>query len=281
MNKGAIIAQKGLLFIVACLLSVASFANKPDLFLLKTYDDSKVITGWVMSEKLDGIRGFWDGQQLLTRGGKKLNPPKWFVKNYPPFALDGELWTQRNDFENISSIVRTKTADERWKLITHNIFEVPNQLGGLLERLAVLESYLHSNPVAHLKVLKQTPVKNKQQLEDFLTEIIRQKGEGVVVRNPDTLYATGRLASALKVKRYFDTECTVLKILPGKGKYQGMMGSVLCQTDAGKQLKVGSGFNDKDRVNPPIIGSKITFKYYGFTNKGNYKYPVYLRIRAE
>ncbi|HIB27732.1 MAG TPA: DNA ligase, partial [Candidatus Thioglobus sp.] len=29
------------------------------------------------------------------------------------------------------------------------------------------------------------------------------------------------------------------------------------------------------------VGSKITFKYYGFTNKGNFKYPVYLRVRVE
>jgi len=100
-----------------------------------------------------------------------------------------------------------------------------------------------------------------------------------VVRNPDTFYETGRLSSALKVKKYFDTECRVLKILPGKGKYLGKMGSVLCQTEDGKQLKIGSGFKDKDRNSPPAIGSKITFKYYGFTKKGKYKYPVYLRVR--
>ena len=125
-----------LVFAYLMLVQVA-LATKPDLFLLKTYDDSKDVVGWVMSEKLDGIRGFWTGKELLTRGGVKLTPPKWFIKNYPPFAIDGELWTKRNDFENISSIVRTKNADDRWKLITHSIFEVPNQQGGLLERLSV------------------------------------------------------------------------------------------------------------------------------------------------
>ena len=259
------------------MLVQAALATKPDLFLLKTYDDSKDVIGWVMSEKLDGIRGFWTGKELLTRGGMKLTPPKWFIKNYPLFAIDGELWIKRNDFENISSIVRTKNADDRWKLITHNIFEVPNQQGGLLERLSVLKNHLLSHSVPHLKVLKQTQIQSKQQLQNFLTEVTSHKGEGVVVRNPSTLYQTGRLSSALKVKQYLDTECTILEILPGKGKYQGMMGSVLCQTAAGKQLKVGSGFKDKDRVNPPAVGSEITFKYYGFTKKGKYKYPVYFR----
>lgn len=270
-----------IVLISTCLFSLTGLANKPDLFLLKTYDDSKEVVGWVMSEKLDGVRGFWNGQELLTRGGKKLTPPKWFLKNYPPFAIDGELWTQRGDFETISSIVRTENSGDRWRLISHHIFEVPNQQGGLLERLSVLEGYLHSNPVPHLKVLKQAPIQNKQQLQNFLTEVTSHKGEGVVVRNPKVLYETGRLSSALKVKKYFDTECTVLEILPGKGKYLGKMGSVLCQTATGKQLKIGSGFKDKDRANPPAIGSKITFKYYGFTKKGNFKYPVYLRVRSK
>lgn len=267
--------------VIALFLSCNSLANKPDLFLLKTYDDSKEVVGWVMSEKLDGIRGFWTGQELLTRGGKRLNPPTWFTQNYPPFAIDGELWTKRGDFENISSIVRSKNSGNRWQDIVHHIFEVPNQTGGLPDRLAILKTYLAENPVNHLKILKQTVVKSQQHLQDFLAEVVGNKGEGVVVRNPNSLYATGRLSSALKVKQYSDTECVVLKVLPGKGKYLGKMGSVLCQTQEGKQLKIGSGFKDKDRANPPAIGSKITFKYYGLTKKGKYKYPVYLRPRPE
>lgn len=257
------------------------FAAKPDLFLLKTYDDSKEIVGWVMSEKLDGIRGFWTGSELISRGGNPIRAPKWFTQNYPPFAIDGELWTKQNDFENISSIVRSKNSNNRWKAITYNIFEVPNQSGGLLKRLNILQEYLDKNPNAYIQIIPQTVINTKGQLSDFLETVTSDKGEGVVVRNPDTLYQTGRLSSAFKVKKYFDTECTILKILPGKGKYKNVMGSVLCQTKEGKQVKIGSGFKGKDRENPPAIGSKITFKYYGFTNKGNYKYPVYLRVRQK
>ncbi len=62
------------------------------------------IKGWLMSEKLDGIRAYWNGAQLLTRKGKKIHIPKYFSKNFPPFALDGELWTKRADFESIQNI---------------------------------------------------------------------------------------------------------------------------------------------------------------------------------
>jgi hypothetical protein len=44
-------------------------------------------------------------------------------------------WT----IEEISSIVRRKNPDNRWRAITHQIFEVPNQEGGLLDRLKVLQ----------------------------------------------------------------------------------------------------------------------------------------------
>ncbi len=78
-----------------------------------------------MSEKLDGIRAYWNGKNLLTRSGKIIHAPKWFTKNYPPFPIDGELWSRRGDFENISSTVRDKIPSQKWKEIKHYIFEVP------------------------------------------------------------------------------------------------------------------------------------------------------------
>ncbi len=262
-----------------CLPSLLLAADKPDLFLLKTYDETKSVVGWVMSEKLDGIRGFWDGKQLLTRGGKKIMAPDWFIENYPPFAIDGELWTKQADFEGISSIVRRKNPDERWRKITHQIFEVPNQQGGLLDRLAVLRDYLKMRVGGPIKIIKQYPINQRHQVKRFLQNIVRKGGEGVVVRNPNTAYQTGRLSSALKVKQYLDTECVIEKILPGKGKYTGKMGALLCKTKKGVLVKIGSGFKDIQRENPPPIGTTITFKYFGLTKKGKPKYPVFLRIR--
>ncbi|MDF1688292.1 MAG: DNA ligase [Cycloclasticus sp.] len=264
-------------FILLSLISLPAFAAKPDLFLLKKYHQDISVTGWVMSEKLDGVRGYWDGEKLISRGGKVLNPPAWFTQGYPPFPIDGELWTTRADFENISSIANSQHAGERWKHITHQIFDVPNQAGNLHKRLRVLQNYLQNNPTPTIQIIKQTTVKNKKQLQDFLRSITANQGEGVVVRDPNQPYQTGRLSSALKLKQHSDTECTVIKILPGKGQYQDKMGSLLCLTSQGKQLKIGSGFSNKDRTFPPSVGSEITFKYYGLTKKGNYRFPVYLR----
>jgi len=129
-----------LFFIVSFCFSSLLSSEKPNLLLLKVYKDQNM-TGWVMSEKLDGIRAYWDGAQLISRGGKIIHAPQWFLKDYPPFAIDGELWSKREDFENISSIVRDKVPSKEWRAIKHYIFEVPNAKGDLLERLELVRPY--------------------------------------------------------------------------------------------------------------------------------------------
>lgn len=261
------------------LFSCVAFAAKPDLFLLKKYDETKNIIGWVVSEKLDGVRGFWDGKRLLTRSGNELYPPKWFLENYPPFAIDGELWTKRADFENIVSIVRSKNSNIRWQDITHNIFEVPNQSGGVLQRLDILSKYLQQNPSKFIKIIEQLPIKSKKQIKLLLDKVVSNNGEGLVVRNPNTPYQVGRLSNALKLKKYIDDECMVIEILKGKGKFFNKMGSIKCRLKNNDIVKIGSGFTDLEREYFVKIGTKITFKYYGRTKKGKYKYPVFLRIQ--
>lgn len=269
--------KRWIFLICFCFISSSALAAKPNLFLLKNYHEHANINGWVMSEKLDGIRAFWDGEKLISRGGKTLTPPAWFTRHFPPFPIDGELWTKRSDFETISSIVNSRQANERWQQISYQIFDVPNQPGGLLKRLHVLERYLQHHPTPYIHILKQTAINNRQHLLDFLDTVTQQYGEGVVARDPIQHYQTGRLSSALKLKKHSDTECTVIKILPGKGKYQGKMGAVRCRTAEGKELKIGSGFTDAQRALPPKLGSQITFKYYGLTKKGNHRFPIYLR----
>ena len=70
------------------------------LMLAKTWDeDTDNPKGWYMSEKLDGVRCFWNGTTMYTRNGNLFFPPDWFKDMLPKdLALDGELWTKRDDF---------------------------------------------------------------------------------------------------------------------------------------------------------------------------------------
>lgn len=269
-------------FLFAAALCIASAAHaQPDIFLLRVYDGTQNVRGWTMSEKLDGVRGVWDGAHLRSRGGNILHAPAWFTRGFPPFALDGELWTRRGDFENITSIVRAQHSGARWRQVTYQVFEVPRQNGGLHARLAVLEDYLTLHPHAHIKIIAQHTVRDAAHLQNFLDEVTAGGGEGVVVRNPQTPYQTGRLADALKVKKHFDAECTVQNILPGNGKYAGMMGALQCKMADARVIKIGSGFSDAMRANPPAPGAVVTFKYYGVTARGVPRFPVFLRMRAK
>ena len=263
------------LFLV--LIPYLLLAQKPNLLLLKTYKGQN-ISGWVMSEKLDGIRAYWDGKQLLSRGGKVIHAPKWFTKNYPKFEIDGELWTKRKDFENISSIVRDKTPNLiEWKKITYNIFEVPNAKGGLFQRLEKVKPY--ENNI--IKIIPQIKVKNKQHLETFLKEIESKGGEGVVVRDPLALYISKRTSKVLKVKSFLDTECKVIGYTKGKGKFTGLVGALICKLDNGTEFKIGSGLTNNMRKYPPKIGDTITFKYKEFTKYGKPRFPIFLRVRIK
>ena len=230
-----------------------------------------------MSEKLDGIRAYWDGKNLISRGGKIIHAPKWFTKNYPAFEIDGELWTKRGDFENISSIVRDKNPSEHWREIKHYIFEVPNAQGGLFKRLEKVKPYEGKM----IKIIKQIPIKDKMHLEHFLEEIEAKGGEGLVARDPKSPYINKRTSKALKVKTFHDAECEVIGYTKGKGKYIDVIGAIKCQLDNGAQFKIGTGLSDKARANPPKIGEIVTFKYQKMTKYGKPRFPVFLRVRDD
>jgi len=259
--------------ILLVILVSSLFASKPALFLLNKYTDDKNITSWYMSEKLDGVRAYWDGKKLISRSGKIFNPPSSFIKDFPSHELDGELWTKRSDFSNISSIVNTKKTKNRWINLTYNIFEVPNAKGNLLERLHV------ATESKYIKIIKQIKIKNKEHLKRFLKSVEDRGGEGVVVRDGSLNYYTGRDNNALKVKSYVDEECVVVKHNKGNGKYKDKLGSLSCKMKNNLIIKVGSGFSDKQRDNPPKINAIITFKYYGLTSKGKPRFPIFLHLR--
>ena len=236
------------------------------------------ISSWLMSEKLDGVRAYWDGKRLISRNGKEFAVPQWFIKKFPPFEIDGELWTKRGDFETIISIVNRHTPHEGWREITYQIFEVPNQEGGLMMRLEVLKEWLKKNPNEFIKIIPQQICRGSAHLKEILDEVERKGAEGLVVRDPDALYIGKRTSKALKVKTNQDDECIVRGYTKGHGKFEGLVGALICEW-RDKRLKIGSGLSVEERKNPPALGSEITFKYNGLTKYGNPKFPVFLRVR--
>jgi len=268
-----------LLFLLSFLWVMPQFAqSSEDMLLLKVWQPSQAVKGWLMSEKLDGVRARWDGHHLISRGGHVFAAPGWFTQGFPAFALDGELWSKRGDFEHIVSIVRKKKPHMGWKQLTYQIFEVPDQPGGLQARLNVLQQYLATHPNTYLHIITQKICDGKKHLQAWLQQLLSQGAEGVVVRSPTAPYQTGRSSDALKVKPYQDAECDVVGYKPGKGKLKGLTGALRCRMHDGRVISIGSGLNQRLRTTPPAIGQIITFKYYGLTKNKKPRHPVFLRL---
>ncbi len=261
------------LFVILIFFLVSLDAEKPKLFLLNKYSGDVNVSSWYMSEKLDGIRAYWDGKKLISRNGKIFSSPDFFTKDFPKHKLDGELWTKRDNFSTVVSIVNKKKSHKKWSELTYNIFEVPDTKGNLLQRLNRVKE------TKYIKIIGQIKVKDKEHLNIFLKTIENKGGEGVVVRDGDLAYYTGRNKNSLKVKSYIDTECKVVGYNEGKGKYKNILGSLSCKMKNMQVIKIGSGLSDNQRLKPPEIGTMIRFKYYGLTSKGNPRFPIFLRVR--
>ncbi|WP_428025545.1 DNA ligase [Arcobacter sp.] len=241
----------------------------------KVYDDQD-ITGWYMSEKLDGIRGYWDGKNLYTKNGNLINTPAYFTKDFPPFTLDGELWSKRDDFENIQAIVLDKEPSNKWSEITYNIFEVPNTKGDFLTRLDKAKVWFDKHPNKNVSIIKQIKCESEEHLLEFLDEIVDLNGEGVIIKDASKKYHTGRSPYILKVKKFLDMEGVVLGY---NYKRDGSFKSLKVKLEDGTNFNLGGGFSDKQRQKPPKIGEIVTFKYYGFTKTGKPKFASFLRVR--
>jgi DNA ligase-1 len=56
------------------------------------YEPPSVVEGWLLCEKLDGVRVYWDGKTLFSNQGTKIEAPESFTRDLPAYSLDGELW---------------------------------------------------------------------------------------------------------------------------------------------------------------------------------------------
>jgi DNA ligase 1 len=272
-------AGRYLTWLFLCFVSVPTWSAVPELLLLKKYRPGMDVSGWYMSEKLDGVRAYWDGQQLLSRQGRPLAAPDWFIRGLPQFELDGELWIARGRFEETLSIVSKAEPHPGWRRISYNIFEAPHSPGGLKSRLSRVKGYLERYRISHVRVILQNTCLGTGHLMSVLHRVDSLGGEGLVLRNPAAPYETGRTLNAIKAKLFDDMEGRVIGYRAGKGKYIGMIGALWVEIDGGKRFYIGSGLSDRDRTGPPAVGSLITFRFQGITRNGIPRFASYLRVR--
>lgn len=283
-NKRQILSTLIIFYSLFALIPNSLIGAEPSahLMLPKTYAGQEVDEQWLWSEKLDGIRGEWTGTRMLTKQGNPIDVPTYFIKNFPPFPLSGEIWGGRQTFERTSSIVATSGEDKGWNSLKFGIFDSPDPDLPIEKRLDRAKKWFIKHPSQYSFVIEQKPVRDKNHLQNLLREIEQGGGEGIVLIRKGSKYQKGRTVDILKVKNFADTEAVVVGYIPGKGKHLGRIGSLVVElfTNRAIRFKIGTGFTDLERANPPPIGALITFKYAGFYASGKPKFPSFLRIRS-
>lgn len=253
----------------------------PPLLLAESWDNAADLSDWWMSEKLDGVRAYWDGKQFLSRQGNLYRAPEWFIEGLPPVPLDGELWIDRKKFQRTVSIVRRQDKNDLWNEVRFLAFDAPAAAGGFEERMAFLKDALAGDAA---KFARQHPHERCRNLEALRAELARVEalgGEGLMLRQPGSKYAAGRSATLLKVKTFHDAEATVVGYQAGAGRHQGRMGALLVRLPNGTEFAIGTGFSDRERENPPGIGATVTFRYQELSEAGVPRFPSWGGMRHD
>ena len=273
-----------LIVLVACLLLPSWLYAKealPSLALAKHFKNEMQSSYYWVSEKLDGIRCYWNGEELLTRNGKQIYAPKWFTDPLPNIELDGELWIGRGSYQILTRIALDKKPNlQLWEKVTFQVFDLPASKAPFEMRQNQLKNIVKESPALHLKLVKQKRMNSLPTIQTYLKDLVDSGAEGLMLRTPDSPYQTGRTNHLLKMKLRKDAEARVIAYQSGRGKFENMMGAIWVEMEDGTLFKIGTGFTNQDRQNPPAIGSDITYSYQGFTEKGLPRFASFERVKA-
>lgn len=269
---------------LGCLSSLASLlaraAQPPRLWLANPYQGDEKLTDYWVSEKYDGIRGYWDGHQLLSRSGKALNPPTWFVKGWPTQPFEGELWAGLGQFEQAASVIQQKQApDSAWRAMRFMVFDAHISSQTFSERILRYQSIVKDIGKPWVQAVAQARMSSHTALKALLNTTVQAGGEGLVLHRGSSLYKEGRTSDVLKIKPLEDAEAKVIGHEHGQGKHAERLGALWVETPQGLRFKLGTGFTDAQRANPPAVGQWVTYSYRGLTDKGVPRFASFVRIR--
>lgn len=236
--------------------------------------------GFWVSEKLDGVRGVWDGRVLRFRSGRVIAAPEWFLAALPPLPLDGELWMARGSFDRLSGVVRQSVPQaQAWRAVQYWVFDAPGHPGTFAQRMRFVQTTLAALKLPWLLPVAHWPVASASALQALLRDTVGQGGEGLMLHRTDALWQAGRSAALYKFTPELDAEGLVVGHLPGQGRLKGMTGSLLLEMPSGLRFALGSGLSDALRRNPPPVGAWVTYRYRETTPAGLPRFATFWRVR--
>ena len=109
--------------------------------------------------------------------------------------------TQYGLFQDPISLTK-QIDEEKWKKAVFWVFDVPHVgYKTYEERLEYLEQLKQENRLpSFVKPIEVVTCKGKEHLKKYFSEIVAKGGEGVMLREPGSVYKAGRSPSLRKYK---------------------------------------------------------------------------------
>ena len=253
--------------------------------LAKSYPGGvTTVKQYYIQEKLNGNRciayhedGYW---HFMSRSQKPMKLHFNMVGFDMTRVYDGEVMTRgkmgNRDFSRTSGIINSMRGDK--SELMYFVYDILDDQMPYKERrneLLQLKDKIHPSVVI-LKVLDKITVypnpEYNYKLDEWLDKIVSRGGEGVMLRDPDAPYHHSKNSGDRKpyLIKYKKTKTCDLRIVgwnPGKGKYEGMIGSFICETDDGQVSVNVAGIDDSVRTSDPKtwIGDIVEVAYFDYS----------------
>ena len=276
------LAWLGLAPLAALTTLQAWAADAPALLLANVYRPGMRLADYWVSEKYDGVRGYWDGHTLRTRGGETVASPAWFTAGWPDTPMDGELWAGRGRFSHAQSTVRQQQPDDAaWREMRFMVFDLPAHGGTFDQRLPALNQLVELLDQPWVQAVPQQRVASDAAFQKLLLRTVRAGGEGLMLHRGASMYRAGRSDDLIKVKTHEDAEAKVVAHLPGQGRHAGRLGALVVEMPSGQRFRLGAGLTDAERDHPPPVGSWVSYRFRGTHDSGVPRFASFVRVRDD
>lgn len=153
---------------------------------------------------------------------------------------------------------------EVWDILTVEEFEQWYSKRPYSRRLTELEYTIPKINSLKISIIETEIVYSKEDIDTFIARMYVEGNEGGVIKTPTLLFQNKTSKEQIKIKAELDCDLLCIGVEEGTGKYEGMIGSLICESSCGKlRVNVGTGLNGKDRAKNPdeYIGKILTVKY--------------------
>lgn len=227
----------------------------------------------------DGMDLVFDGELLVMNGDGNISD-RQTGNGILNKAVKGTISKEEAD----------RVVATLWDLIPYECFiDGHSTLQNYNYRFGRLEYLIDKFVIAmKIKLVETFEVHSIEETQEIFQKYLADGHEGIILKDPRSIWENKRSKSQIKFKAELTAEFIVVSIQEGNGKYEGLLGALLCESADGViKVSVGSGFNDEQRnsIDHTSIGKIISVKYNARIKnvKGEESLflPVFLEIRED